>query len=202
MKISKITRTAKNNKRCNVFIDEIYKFTCECRFLEENGIFADIEISDDELIKLEKKLFYKKSLDYTLSILSRKDYTEKQIYDKLLKRDVPENTIKEIVEYLKDMDFLNERRFIENYINYLLQSAKYSLREIKIKIYKKQFSKENSDIADSLLSEADELKIAEKIIKKITNRKSEEQIMIYLSRKGFSYNIVKKAFKNFNEEES
>lgn len=201
MKVTKITRTQKNNSRCNVFIDGIYSFTCQCRFLEENGIFTDTEFNEEEFDAMQRMLFFSKSLEYLLGILSARDYTEKQILDKLKKRDVPEHVCGELIDYLKQRDYINEQRYLKDYVKYLNDSLKYSNLEKRKKVYLRQFGEEALSNLEHYLTRDSERAAAAALIEKNMGNKSDEQIMQYLSRKGFAYGIVMEEMNNIKKEE-
>lgn len=201
MKITKITRTKKNNNRCNVFIDGIYNFTCQCRFLQENGIFTETEINEEAFEELKRKLFFNKSLEYLISILASRDYTEKQIMDKLRKRDIPDHISDELLDYLKERDYINERRYLKDYMIFLNSTMKYSNLEKRKKVFSKQFSGEAMEMLDIYLTEESERNAVQALIDKMKTRKTAEQIMHYLSRKGFPYSIVREEIKNVKKEE-
>ncbi len=199
MKITKIEKAKKRKNRVHIYLDGEYAFSCNLNFLISNNLYKDREIDNIEYEKLEKKIFFAKTKDYVLNILSKKNYTEKEIVNKLKKRKTPDNIINEIIEYLKNIGLIDEKMFLNDYVNYLKNLNKYSKIEIKKKIFEKQFS--NTDIND-LLNDYDESNAIKKIISKkhIKNEKDKIKIINYLRRKGFNYDKIKENI-NIKEED-
>ncbi|MCK4524755.1 RecX family transcriptional regulator [candidate division WOR-3 bacterium] len=179
----------------------IYAFSCTGSFLSENNIYTDAEISEDEFAELKNRLFFDRSKEYLFNILAKKDYTESELRNKLRLRDVPQNIQDELIEYFKKKEFINEEQFLRNYLSYLIKCNKYSKQEIRKKVFNKGFSSEFKDISEKIINDIDESEIIMHIYEKLIKTRSEKQIKIYLSRKGFIYESVEKIIKTLNEEE-
>lgn len=139
-----------------------------------------------------------KLLNYGIWLLSRKEYSEKEIREKFIKKEYESNDIEEVLNYLKERKYLSDERFAESYVRYGLNN-KWGLGKIKQKIlYEKGISKE---ILNVIL---DELNIDEsENIKSIINSKyrrldlddpkNKQKVFRGLSSKGFKINDIIRA---------
>ncbi len=200
-KITEIKKAKRRNKHFSIFVNGIYAFSCTSRFLSENGLYIDAEITKNGFAELKDKLFIEKSREYLFNLLTKKDYTESELRNKLRLRDVSQNIQDKLIKYFKKKEFINEEKFLRNYLSYLIKCNKYSKQEIRKKVFNKGFSLEFKDISEKIINNADELEIIMHIYEKLIKTKSEKQIIVYLSRKGFIYESIRKIIKTLNKEE-
>ena len=134
-----------------------------------------LEEFDKQKTKVLKYILYKKR-------------TENEIITKFSK-DIDEEMLNDIIEYLKEADYINDYEYIENTINQYMLLKNLSIKEIKYKLYSKGIDKrllekyieKNYDILNKY-----EKKSAQNIIdKKKASRAEEQEIKMYLLRKGY-----------------
>jgi regulatory protein len=129
---------------------------------------------------------------YAFFLLSKKDYTVYELTQKLTLKFGENKNIDNLINYLKKENYLNDNKFIKNFIRY---ETKYLLNG-KFKIYQKLLKKGiNKDLFFEIWNEEniDEEKIKEKLLEinkyKWVNLKNETQkkakIYRYLKQKGF-----------------
>ena len=121
----------------------------------------DIEEFDKQKLKVVNYIMYKKR-------------TEQETRKKF-ENVIEENLLDDIIEYVKEAGYLNDKRYIEKaveeYIN-LIEEAK----------------------------KRDHRKSAYNILKKKSNTDEKEQLH-YLQKKGYLYDNIKKAIEKIEEEE-
>ncbi len=200
-RITEIKKAKRRNKDFNIFVNGIYAFSCTGSFLSENDIYTDTEITEEKFAELKNKLFINKSKEYLFNILAKKDYTESELRNKLGLRDVPQNIQDELIEHFKRNKFINEEKFLKNYLSYLIKCNKYSKQEIRKKVFHKEFSSEFKGLSEKIINDIDEAEIIMHIYEKLIKTKSEKQITMYLSRKGFIHESIRKIIITLNEEE-
>ena len=99
-----------------------------------------------------------------------------------------ENLLEDIIEYLKEAGYINDKEFIEKTVNNIIALKNLSIKEIKYKLMSKGLDK--NDIEDYISDNREKLEEYEKkSAENITNKKSSsmepEEIKQYLLKKGF-----------------
>lgn len=145
------------------------------------------------------------ALKYALKLISFRDRSEREIYERLIQKGFSESTTENIILYLKEKDFLNDSRLAEA----LKKSAfeKKFLGKSALKRYLINRGIPNAIIESTIGQEDDYLETAlnfiskrSKNIRNIDNN-TRQRLMGSLLRRGFSYEVVKRAFKIYFSEE-
>lgn len=133
-----------------------------------------IEEFDREKTKILKYIMYKKR-------------TENEVRNKF-KLTIEENLLEDIIDYLKETGYINDYNYIERFVNECIALKNLSIKELKYKLYSKGI---NRNILDEYIQnnyeelEEYEMKSAENIKLKKQNSMNEEEIKIYLLKKGY-----------------
>ena len=144
-----------------------------------------IEEFDREKTKVLKYILYKKR-------------SEQEVRTKFSKtRD--EILLEDIIEYLKEAGYINDKKFIQKTVNNYMALKNLSIREIKYKLQAKGLSK--SDIEDYIYENKDELeeyeiKSASNIFYKKSLSMEEDEIKQFLLKKGYKMENINKAIKD------
>ena len=152
----------------------------------------------------------KRALTRALYLFKDKDYTEYEIKSKLLKAYYPEQSIECSTKYLKDNHFINDKRYAYNYITF--KSGSYSSKVIVNKLRQKGIASDDIDAAfeefTSDNSESEYNTLINLIYKKLKSRsvidlsyEEKQKLIAYMCRKGFSYDMARKAFNEFLDNE-
>lgn len=116
--------------------------------------------------------------------LSRKTSYEVKI--KLSKIGVDEDIIDQVIEYLIDLDYINDEEYVDAYVRQCMRLQSHSIYEIKNKLLQKGIKK---DIIENKLDKLSNTDYEEKIIKKLLEGKlnsyDELKKKQYLYRRGF-----------------
>ena len=147
-----------------------------------------IEEFDKGKTKVLKYILYKKR-------------SENEIRKKFSK-EFDENLLEDIIEYLKEANYINDKEYIEKAINNFMILKNLSIKEIKYKLISKGLDK--NKIEDYMCENKEELeeyeiKSAENIFYKKTNSMEDEEIKQYLLKKGYKSENISIAMENFNE---
>ena len=147
-----------------------------------------IEEFDKAKTKILKYIIYKKR-------------SENEIRKKFSK-EFDENLLEDIIEYLKEANYINDKEYIEKAINNFMVLKNLSIKEIKYKLISKGLDK--NKIEDYICENKEELeeyeiKSAENIFYKKTNSMEDEEIKQYLLKKGYKSENISIAIENFNE---
>ena len=137
-----------------------------------------------------------------MNLLQKKDYTERQLRDKLKEGLYPQGIIDEAISYVKSYRYLDDDRYARDYITYHMESR--SRARIMQDLMGKGISK---DIISAALedifgedSEAELEQIRALLIKKHYDAENceyneKQKIMAYLMRKGYSSSDIRKAME-------
>ena len=141
-----------------------------------------IEEFDKAKTKILKYIIYKKR-------------SENEIRKKFSK-EFDENLLEDIIEYLKEANYINDKEYIEKAINNFMVLKNLSIKEIKYKLISKGLDK--NKIEDYICENKEELeeyeiKSAENIFYKKTNSMEDEEIKQYLLKKGYKSENINKA---------
>ena len=143
-----------------------------------------IEEFDKEKTKVLKYIIYKKR-------------SEQEIRNKFAKT-IDENMLEDIIEYLKEANYINDKEFIEKTIINFKILKNLSIKEMKYKLMAKGLNKE--DIEDYFYENKEELeeyetKSASNIIYKKSASMEQDEIKQYLLKKGYKMDSINRAFE-------
>lgn len=147
-----------------------------------------IEEFDKEKTKVLKYILYKKR-------------TEQEVRKKFA-NIIDEEMLEDIIEYLKEAKYINDKEFIEKTINNFIALKNQSIREIQYKLLSKGLNK--NDIEDYISENREELeqyeiKSAQNIIYKKSTSMELEEIKQYLLKKGYIKEHIEEAMKEIEK---
>ena len=140
-----------------------------------------IEEFDKEKTKVLKYILYKKR-------------TEQEIRRKF-SNEIDENMLEDIIEYLKEAKYIDDKEFIRKTINNFIALKNLCQKEIEYKLLAKGLSK--SEIEDYIYEKIEEyeIKSAENILNKKSTSMEQEEIKQYLLKKGYKLENIEKAME-------
>ncbi len=169
----------------------------------EASLFVGMDITDDELKALIFKSDYRRAKQRALWYLDRMDYTEKGLFDKLIKAGFEKSATAEVLGYFCEIGLIDDRRFAQRLAERYSQANK-SKREILNKLYQKGVP---LDIAREVLSETETDEVAQikaliekKYAYKLSDKASFDKTFAALARKGFSFSAIKEALSQYKTE--
>lgn len=148
-----------------------------------------IEEFDKEKTKVLKYILYKKRSEQEV----RKKFSN----------NIEENLLEDIIEYLKQANYINDNEYIEKVINNFIALKNLSMYEIKFKLLSKGLNKE--DIEDYIYENKEklnnyEVKSAINILYKKLNSMEQEEVKQYLLKKGYKQDNINRAIKEIEGE--
>lgn len=126
-----------------------------------------------------------------------KKRTEQEVRTKFQK-DIEENMLDDIIEYLKEAGYINDKEYIEKTVNNFMVLKNMSIKEIKYKLMSKGLNK--NDIEDYMYENKEELeeyemKSARNIIYKKSTTMEQEEIVQFLLKKGYKKDNINNAME-------
>lgn len=195
--ITKIEVGKKNKNRVNIFINGEFSFACSTDLVYyyklEKGKQVDLSLLKD-IIHEDS---YIKGKSDALRSLEKSYKSEKEIVQKLLEKGYDEKVIDRIIEFLKQYNFINDKKYTQMFV----RDKSLSIGRNKIRYMLQKKGIENSIIEQEIgnLDESFEnqtaLKLAKKkfhIVKKSEPniRKIYKKVGDYLVSKGYDFNII------------
>ena len=166
-------------------------------------LYKGKEVSEDELIQIEEEDQLSSLKAYTLNILSRTMYSQKEIEDKLIKKGISKKIIEKITKYLKEFNFINDEKYcsllVEEYTN-----KNYGKERIIQNLMKKGI--DEKILSNISFEEDEEEEKAKKLVKRycLNNKnksfqKIKDSCYAFLLNKGFSYSLASKVIKDVEQ---
>lgn len=196
--ITSVTEFSKG--RYKIDIDGQFRFVLYKGELHTYHVKEGERISDESLYEILSEVLPKRAKLRSMNLLKSREYTEYQIREKLKQGFYPAETIDEAVDYIKSYDYINDRRYVKDYILYYSESR--SRGRIEQDLFRKGIGKEligtvyEEDLKEEILP--DEIPLMEKWLEKKNYSKEsatyqEKQKMgAFLYRKGFSLDNIEK----------
>lgn len=199
-----LTHQKGRGTKIHLLIDGEYAVTTDENFWLDNYISDGTDIDEDEWQELLVKINYKKALNKCADFLARRDHSVKELRDKLLRTVDPVSADKAIERYL-EAGYLDDERFCESLVDYLLNTKKYSLSHIKQECFKRGISRDIIDrvLEDFEIDNADSVYhlLKNKYASKLDQENGQEKVIASLQRKGFYYSDIKSALDRFYEDD-
>lgn len=147
----------------------------------------------------EVKDEYQAARDYTLKLLSMYLRTEGELYNKLREKGYSEKVSAELIEELKSQEYIDDKRYITEYIQHQIKNRPCGKFLLIKKLLKKGVSKDLIDeVLPGFMDEKEELKCARIVterklpaIHKDSKKKKGAALATFLASRGFSGSVVR-----------
>lgn len=192
MIVTQISEVSKSRYR--IYLDGQFAFVLYKGELRQFQIREGQELSEESYQHIMVQILPKRAKLRSMNLLQSRDYTKKQLEDKLRQGEYPQECIDEAVAYVESYGYIDDRRYARDYIEYHMQLR--SRNRIETDLMKKGIAKdvirEAFDELANMGVEQDESTMIRDLLQKKqycadTATKQEQQKMYgYLYRKGFS----------------
>lgn len=187
-----------------VYIDGEYAMNLDTQVLYECCVKIGTTLDDDELKELIDKSDYKRAKERALWLLSGRDYSKKQLIDKI-KKDSPPEVAAEVCERMEELGLVNDESYARRYASDLLNIKKMSKRGAKFKMIERGIDR---DLCDEILDEFDVDPVRQiadiierKYADKLDDEKGRRRTVAALQRLGYGWGDIKSAISMFEEED-
>lgn len=198
-----------DKKRSKIFIDGEFAFVLYKGELREYGIKVDSDISETTYEEITGILLSKRAKLRAMNLLQKKDYTEKQLRDKLHEGLYPSDIIDDAISYVKSYRYLDDERFARDYITYHMElrsrnriiqdlTGKGISKDVVIPIMQELYEQAN-EAADTDIEQEQIGKLLEKKhYCDAMEYKDKQKIMGFLLRRGYSMDSIRKAMNQYD----
>ncbi len=114
MKITQIEELTRARSR--VYLDEEFAFVLYKGELRSFHVREGEEMDQESLETILTKVLPKRAKLRAMNLLKSRDYTRKQLYDKLREGGYPEQVIQEALDYMESFRYLDDLRYAVNFI--------------------------------------------------------------------------------------
>lgn len=186
--------------RSKIFIEEEFAFVLYKGELRKYNIKKDREVEQDSYTEIMETVLPKRAKLRSMNLLMSKEYTEKQLRDKLKSGGYPETVISEAIEYVKSFRYIDDDRYAASYIEYHIERKsrlKIMQNLLQRGISKECFEKQWNYLEELGVKGDEEKQIEELLIKRHYKEKKEDlkerrKIYAFLLRRGFQADKIRK----------
>ena len=157
----------------------------------------------EELIsEIEAKVLKKRAVKYAMHLLQKKDYTVKELTDKLLHAGYSERCSAWALEYVSSYGYVDDRKYAVRYLE--AYSDRKSMRKMQMELRQKGISdeifaeaREEAEVEDA----QDTLRyFAEKKARSLdlSQEKDRQKLLRFLVGRGFSFTAAKEAVEEIS----
>lgn len=199
--ITKITFQQKNKDRYNIFIDdghgEKYGFSVDEDVLIKFNIKKGLELDEYTLTEIQFADDIRKALNLAIHHLARRMRSEGEIRTFLLKKEVDELIINEVIYQLTEMRYINDEEFANAYIRTQMNTTDKGPDVIKRELIEKGVHRKNYEQPLSMFTVEQQVEKALLLAKKYVekNQRDSHQVLIQktkqmLMRKGYHQDAI------------
>lgn len=186
-----------------LYIDGEFAFKLDSEVLISNRFDVGKDITDEELHDVVLQSDNKRCKDKALWLISFRDYSKKELIQKL-RKDYSEEAVLSCVSRLEELSLINDESYATRLSHDLVNIKHLSLRGVKEKLREKGIDKDLIDeIVSSLdIDEREQIRIIiEKKYKNLSDEKTRRRCVSALQRMGFSYSDIKSTLNEYANTE-
>ena len=186
-----------------VYLDGQPAFVLYRGELSRCHIEKDQELPEAVYREIMDEILWKRIRMRCLYLLKSTDRTEYQLQTKLKQNLYPEELIKKVILWLKNLHYLDDAHYVESYIR--THGESLSPMQLKQKLTQRGVPRE---LIQEALEEQEGLTEEERILKWVKKKKidlsdctaaEKQKLYAFLMRKGFSFSKVRKVLQSGSE---
>ncbi|MBR2795986.1 RecX family transcriptional regulator [Candidatus Saccharibacteria bacterium] len=226
MIITNLKQGVKNPNRVNVFVDGKFEFSLDITQVVDYKLKVGKELTVKEFDELKKASEFGKLYQRTLEWVLTRPRSEKEVRDYLVRKlktsssgrsslpssrgsslrprsncGCPSEDIfqfsQAIIDRLITKGYLDDRKFAEWYVQNRFVKKGVSRKRLQMELMKKGISRE---IIDEVLNARNDEEEILKIIAKKRTKYTDEKLIQYLCRQGFSYELVRNLVQTYEKD--
>lgn len=207
--ITKITTQQKNQDRYNIFMDygkgEEFAFSVDEDVLIKYQLKKGLELDEFSLMEIHYHDDIRKAYNSAISYLAKRMRSVKEIKDYLLKKEIEEPVIQEVIHKLTDQKYIDDQEYAFLYVRTQINTTDKGPGLIQMEL--KERGIEQSFIETALEPYTFELQIertsniSEKFLKKYlkdSKRVLKQKLETLLIKKGYSFNVINTALRTID----
>lgn len=194
------------SRKSRVITDEKLAFVLYKGELSRYGLEAGKELSEEMFRRIQEEVLIKRAKLRAMHLLTRMDYTEEALFQKLMKGEYTKEAVEIAVEYVKSYHYLDDRRYAASYLASRSQSK--SMRQMEFELERKGVSREIIAACREEMEERDETQMIRQLLEKRcrepeqADEKERRKHYAYLVRKGFRSSEIRQVFQEYFSEKN
>ena len=204
MKITNVSRY--KGTTYEVEIDESRKVYLHIDIITDFSVRTGMELERDELRKIIYASNFHRAYQRALFLLDYRDYSAKEMTEKLVGTYKNEALCAAVLEKLKENRFIDDERYAEKLARKLVEIKKYGYKRAKREIMQKGIAQFTAEDALECYTESFEENLRELLKTKHSryltdesDRKSIEKVKSALVRYGYDFSEINRAVKEYFE---
>lgn len=193
--------TGAKNHLCKICFDKSEDVFLDKETVAKNALKAGLFVDEERLEELKYESALARATSKAMWLLSRREYSQKEMIFRLKRDKFDENAIFEAVKTLADAGVIDDERFAYNYAYSLKMNRKLGYRAIVTELIRKGVSREMAEEYAAQFSQDDTDDAVEIIKLKYatfsTDEKVKRRMIAALQRKGYNYDAIKHAIEMF-----
>ena len=196
-----------NNKKCRIYIDGYFKLVLYKGEIRKLNLKHNSEIDEEVYYYIIKDILVKRARLRALHILEKREYTKKQLTDKLKQNEYPDIVIEDAIDYVESYNYINDERYAMQYFR--CGCKKKSVRRLQLELGKKGIDKDTVQNAyEKIKYEIDVDYEKDRLISKLIDKrfrnldtvtdKDIQKTYRYLMSKGFNFDDISRYMKQLN----
>ncbi|MDY5974196.1 recombination regulator RecX [Streptococcus hyovaginalis] len=203
----KITKIEKKKRLYLLELDETERLYITEDTIVRFMLTKGMTVSEQELNDIRQFAQFSYGKNLALYFISFKQRTEKEVRDYLYKHEIEASIIPQVLDNLKDDNWINNQQFIISTVEQNISSGDKGAFVIKQKLMQKGIS---SATIDGVLADYDFTEVAERVAQKLLRKYDgklafkalKDRLNQSLTNKGFSYSEAKLAIDSLDLEKN
>ena len=195
-----------DKKRSKVFLDGEFAFVLYKGELRDYKIKVGSDLSLNTYDEITGTVLSKRVKLRAMNLLQKKDYTEKQLRDKLNEGLYSQELVDEAIDYVKSYKYLDDNRYARDYITYHMSMRSRNRiiqdlvqkgigKDILMPIMEEIYEEAGSESGEDVELEQIQKLLIKKHYDKDMEYKDKQKIMAFLMRRGYSMDKIRRAME-------
>ena len=203
MKITKIEQQKKDKHRYNIYLDDEFAFGLYEESIIDFGLRKGVELDENKINEIRIYDEYNFARKVAFRFLSYRQRSVSEIIKRLKKEEISEGTIDKVINYLKDLKFLDDEKFSKLLIESKTRKRPIGRRLLTMKLMEKGVEKEIIDksITENY-SDEQEIEAAKRVLEKYLKKVKAEndfekrkKCFQHLLMRGFNFDTANEAIR-------
>jgi regulatory protein len=203
MQITDIKNQKKRKNRFSIYIEGKYRFSLDYDTLARSDIHIGDEIDDKQIETLELKDEFARARDYGFSLISYRDRSEWELKNRIMEKGFQREVAKEIVKWFKEEGIVNDRNFVNRWLDVVLQTKPMGKMRVLHELRAKRINEKIiEEVCSKRLSYQTEMELAKKacekrmkVLKSYPEEVGKRRLFQYMKNRGFDFEIIQQLMK-------
>ncbi len=186
-------------RRINVFVDGRFALSLTLSLVQEKGLHAGMTVDEAELDRLRAEDERRVAYEAAIHLLSYRPRSEREMRQRLRRRQVAPEAIDETVQKLRESHYLDDAAFAQFWRENRQALSPRSGRLIRSELLSKGVDSETATVTVEGVDDEDAAyRAASKHLKSVQGEDFDafrRRLGGFLTRRGFSYNVVRRTLE-------